>query len=187
MNYAEIVNPAETMARITKLMQPTIIQINKALPATFVQASKQFSEVMKPVPYEMINKNIQSLFSKSAIQVVADFQSKQTENLRKSLAAINELNRQRLHDELVQTLDKDNEPNESIDEEVEISMPVETKTIHFAVWVNLTKSHPLLAILVAGLFFHYVRDPVWNYVDAHYIFPTVLSWLKWFVQFISFP
>jgi len=116
------------------------------------------------------------------MQAISKIQREQIANLSKQIIEINKMSLLASQSEI--TID---EPDELIDEEVLVPTAIETKANNFAIWINLVENHPILAILVTDLFYHYVRDPVWNYVDAHYIFPTVLSWLKWLVQFISFP
>lgn len=182
MDYSGNIASADAIKIVLESNRRMIDRVTETMRIAIAHTNSQSSALIKAVPRELITKNLQPLLSHSTMQAIVKIQSEQIAKISKQIVEINKMSLLTSQSEI--TID---EPDELIDEEVLVPTAIETKANNFAIWINLVDNHPILAILVADLFYHYVRDPVWNYVDAHYTFPTVLSWLKWLVQFISFP
>lgn len=182
MSYNETIDSMEFITKFAESLQTMMDEITKYIPLAVVRMSKQMNESMNSIPYKQIVKNYQPLFSQSTMQAISKIQREQIAYLSKQIVEINKMNLLVSQSEI--TIDK---PDDLINDEVAVSMPVETKTSYLAMLKNFVTNHPVQTFFISQFFSHYILDPSWNYADINYTFPTVLNLLKWLVQFIGFP
>ncbi|WP_108730280.1 hypothetical protein [Weissella cibaria] len=185
MDYSGTIASANVMKIVLESNRRMIDRFNES---TRIAIAHAVSQNIAPIidAANKATKNLKPLLPQSTLQAIVKVQSEQIAILNESFTNISKLYRnvQYNSDEEIQ-LDTDEIRLDA--DEVEVPYSVEAKARHLNIWLELVSNHPKVASLIGLLFVHYVSDPMWNFVDTHYMFQIFSKLLKWVVQFINVP
>ncbi|MCS9990732.1 hypothetical protein [Weissella confusa] len=179
MDYSGNIASADAIKIVLESNRRMIDRVTETMRIAIAHMNSQSPTLMKTVPHELLTKSLKPLLSQSTMQAIVRIQSDQIAKISKSLPNISKLYPNDLYkiDEEIQ-LDT---------EEVEVPYSVEAKVRHLNIWLELVNHHPRVASLIVLLFVHYVSDPMWSFVDTHYMFPIFSKLLEWVAQLINIP
>lgn len=179
MDYSVNIASADAIKIVLESNRRMIDRFTETMRIAIAHANSQSSVFIKTVPRELITKNLQPLLSHSTMQAIVKIQSEQIAKISKALPIISNSHLTGVYSSDAKT--------KLIHEQPNISYSVENNSQNLNSQQTHTDRQTIWVGFLITIFVHYISDPTWNYVDMHYIFPTVLRLLHWFVQLISVP